>query len=151
METVTIGCRFPNGYVLEVGLQTTTKTPKGGLMPMLARTADYKRVVLKGTHAHTEEMRKNRIQTPAMLNAAPYINHGVPKDVWEQWNKEHPNNWAVRSGNIFEVKAAQDPKNVKAAVADSMQRQAILQPLDQTKKQAFGPNGEVVETAVRDA
>jgi hypothetical protein len=81
---------------------------------------------LLGTNA---PFRKTRLRMPATLSPEPYLNAGVPKDVWEQWKKEHPNSWAVKQGHIFEVKNSSPDEN-RAAVLDSMSRPLALAPLD---------------------
>lgn len=144
MEFVTIGCRLPSGYVLEVGLQTTVRGERGGLIPRVMRTDKYERFVLRGTHEHNREMRKRKILVPAQRNPEPYINR-VPKALWEQWLKDHPKAWVVTSGHVFEVKDGGKQENVQAAIVDSMGRPAILQPMDPTKPVKVG--GDKIETA----
>lgn len=145
METVSIGCRLPNGYVIEVGLETTFKGgPHNRPIERVVKTpGKYKRIRLGGTHDHTRAMRRSGIQTPAMLNAEPFITRGVPKEAWDEWVRKHPASWMLSSGNIFEVKGGQS--NERAAILDSQGKPAILQPIDPTKALKVG--GETVEMA----
>lgn len=132
-ETVTIGCRIPNGYILEVGLQTVAQL-KDDTTPMVRKLPNYKRIRIGGTHDHTLSMRLQGIQVPSMLNAAPFLTRGVPKDLWEQWKKEHPGSWAVESGNLFEVRG-----NERDAIKEAKDvSPAVLQPLDPTATVSVG-------------
>lgn len=128
-EVITLGCRLPNGYVLEVGLQTTVKIANG-LMPQLRRTPSYQRVRLGGTHDHTRGVRRQGIQVPAMLNAEPFLTRNVPKALWDRWKSEHQGAWVLKSGNIFEVK---DVKDERSLILDSMAMPAVFQPVDPSK------------------
>lgn len=135
-ETVILGCRLPNGIVLEVGLQTTVKGgPQGRPIENLKRLDSYMRLRIGGTHDHTREMRKAKIQMPAMLNPPPFITRNVPKALWDEWKRTHPGSWFIRSGNLFEVK---DEKDLPAILIDSAARPVPLAPIDATKSLVVG-------------
>ena len=145
MEMVTIGCRFPNGYTLEVGLQTTVRGgPKDGLVSLLRRQSDYQRIKLKGTHWHHANLLRQGIRPPAVLNPEPFVNQ-IPKDFWERWKKDHPGAAVIKSGDLFEIATAKDAGNVKAAVLDAMSKPAPLAPMDPSKAITVGT--DKVETA----
>lgn len=144
-EVVSIGCRLPNGIVLEVGLQTTVKGgPHGRPVEQIRRLQSYKRIRLGGTHDHTRAMRKAGIQTPAMLAAEPFITRGIPKALWEEWKRSHPDSWFLASNNIFEVK---DEKDIRAQILDSMATPTPLGPIDPTKPMIVGSDKSTIETA----
>jgi hypothetical protein len=141
-ETIKIGCRLPNGYVLEVGLQTTVRGgPKDGLISLVKKRSDYQRKVLHGTHAHNAKLLLRGIRLPSELNPEPYINT-VSKDLWERWRKEHADAAVVKTGQLFEIA---DPKDVKAVILDVMASPAPLAPMDPTK--IFKNDDNKVETA----
>lgn len=145
METVTIGCRLPNGYVLEVGLETTVRTASGGLATQIRRTPAYARFVLEGTHGHTKAARLQGILLPSVLAPEPFINRNVPKALWDQWKKDHPNASVLKAGYIFEVKD-DNAASIKAATIDaSAKAPQPLAPIDPSKPFAVGP--DKVETA----
>lgn len=145
MELVTIGCRFPNGYTLEVGLQTTVKGgPKDGLISLVRRTDDYQRIKLKGTHWHNAAMFRRGILVPSVGNPEPFLNQ-IPKDFWERWKREHPKAAVLKSGDLFEIADATKGGNAKAAVIDAMSKPAPLAPLDPSKILTVGK--DKVETA----
>lgn len=132
---VTIGCRLPNGYVLEVGLQTTIveSTPNGGkaLIPRVEQLPSYHKHTLKGTNERIRQGMREGILLPARLKPEPFYNRDVPRDFWEQWKKEHPKNGALKRADIFEVPAGDT--NERAATLDHMQRPGPLEPLEQGK------------------
>lgn len=150
-ETVTIGCRLPAGISLEVGLQTTVDGgPFNRPIAQIKQLKNYKKVTLRGTHEHTRETRNMGIQVPSMLNPKPYINRNISKDFWEEWKKDHPDSYLLKQGLIFEIKNGVDAANSKAAAIDAMAQPAILQPWDPSKKMKIGPNGETIESLVKD-
>lgn len=141
-EMTKIGCRLPNGYVLEVGLQTTVRGgPKDGLISLVKKRGDYQRRVLHGTHAHNAKLLLRGIRLPSELNPEPFINN-VPKDLWERWKKEHANAAVLKTGQLFEVA---DPKDVKAVILDVMASPTPLAPMDPSK--IFKHDDNKVETA----
>lgn len=149
-EMVTIGCRYPNGYVLEVGLQTTVKGPKGELITAVQRKPDYKRERLKGTHWHNAPLFRQGMRPPSVLAPQPFINH-IAKAFWERWKREHPNAAVLRAGDIFEVKddkSFADGSNVKAMIVDIMKEPQPLAPIDKSKPMKIG--NDIVEAATFD-
>lgn len=144
METVTIGCRLPNGYTIEVGLKVTERAGNGSVTQLM-KTENYKRVSLRGTREHNREMFRRGFRPPAQLAAEPFINQNVPKDVWDAWVKDHKSNWVLTSGNIFEVKDGKNSANVDAAIIDAAARPRILEPVDPSK--AIKVGASIVEVA----
>lgn len=128
-ETVTIGCRLPHGLKLEVGYKTTRKGADGKVFANYEKQDNYQCFVLKGTNEHTLAQRASGIQVPSNGNPVPFINKNVPKDIWEQWVKEHPRNWYQKSMNIFVVTDGTQA-SADAMVIDSMATQAPLAPLN---------------------
>lgn len=147
METVAVGCKLPNGYTLEVGLSVTERggPNPNGVITKLSRSENYRRFRLQGSHAHTAELRAKGMRMPSILNPQPFINQNVPKDLWDQWVKDHRRAWVLTSGQIFEVKDASKPENVKAAAMDAQSRPTILTPLDPSKPVKVGQ--DTVQTA----
>lgn len=146
METVTIGCRLPQGLVLEVGYTTTIKVGNG-TVPQLNRGENYARFELLGTNA---QFRKTRIRMPASMSPEPYINRNVPKVVWDEWERTHRGSWLLKSGNLFVVAHADEAASVDAQVIDSVAKPLILSPLDPSKKVKVPGAGDI-ETAKFDS
>ena len=133
---VTIGCRLPNGYTLEVGLQTTVKEPmaNGGtaIVARLEQLPHYQKLTLKGTNEPIRQGMRQGFLLPSRLRPEPFYNRNVPKDFWEQWKKEHPKNGALKRGDIFEVPNGE--ANERAATLDMASAPAApLQPMEQGK------------------
>ena len=143
-ETVSIGCKLPNGYVLEVDYKVTERVGNGSVT-MLSRGEKYQRIQLGGTHEHTAAARRQGIQLPSILNPQPYVTK-VPKDFWEAWVKAHPRAWVLRSGNIF-VMPTGDEASAKAALMDANARPSILQPMDPSKPMKVGQDNTVTKLA----
>lgn len=141
-QSIQIGCRLPNGYVLEVGLRTTVRGgPKDGLVSLVSRQEDYHRITLHGTHAHNAALLRRGIRLPAELNPPPFINT-VPLAFWERWKKEHARAAILKAGDLFEIR---DEKDKAAIILDAQAAPSPLAPMDPSKK--FKSDGNKVETA----
>jgi hypothetical protein len=140
-EQIKIGCRLPAGYVLEVGLQVTAQA-NGRPITQVNRSDSYQRVYLKGTHSHTVDMRRKKIQIPSIGKPEPAYTM-VDVAFWERWKKEHPRAGLLRNQDIFEVK---DAKDTAAIQLDVMARKQILAPID--PNEIFRTDGNKVEKAV---
>jgi hypothetical protein len=144
-EVIKIGCRLPAGYTLEVGLQVSVQA-NGRPMTMLARNDDYQRIYLRGTHTHTADMRRKKIQVPSIRAPEPAYTK-VPVAFWERWKKEHggPRCGVLKSGMLFEVK---DDKDLAAIQLDVMARPQPLAPIN--PEEIYRTDGQKVEKAVFD-
>jgi hypothetical protein len=127
-KTVIIGCRLPNGLVLEIGYETTTSDVGGRLVTQVRKLANYQRIALKGWNAHSEEMRRQEIQVPAAMNTRPFLNRGVSKAAWEQWKAAHTDSWLIKNGILFEAENEPDAQ-VKAGDIGK-DKLTVLAPLD---------------------
>ena len=127
-ETVIIGCRLPNGLILEVGLQTMAKVD-GKLVAQVKRLDNYQRIALKGWNEHSAEMRRNEIQVPAAMNTRPYLNRGVSKAAWEEWKATHKGSWLLKNGVLFEAKTEAEAQEKSL---DISKEKLILAPLDKS-------------------
>lgn len=128
-DTVMIGCRLPHGLKLEVGYTVTQKAPDGKRFTSYQKGDNYRMFELKGTNEHTAQARAARIVVPAMASPEPFINKHVPKDIWEQWCKDHPKHWFITSGNIFLVEGS-EMASAEAMALDLKKTQAPLAPLN---------------------
>ena len=126
-ETVIIGCRLPNGLILEVGLYERVTDSNGRQATQIRKLANYQKIVLKGWNAHSEEMRRNEIQVPAGMNTKPFLNRGVSKAAWEEWKKKHPDSWLIKNGILLEAKNEADAQ-VKSL--DVAKEPLVLAPLN---------------------
>jgi hypothetical protein len=137
-ETVIIGCKLPNGLLLEIGYSTTARGEgNGSLKVELVKHPDYASYQIKGWNAHTEEMRNTLIKAgsdtglPHGLNTTPYLNRGVPKAFWERWVAEHKRSWLIKNQVLF---VANDDKSAASLVAESKDTPKVFEPIDRNKK-----------------
>lgn len=137
-ETVTIGCKLPAGLVLEVGLQTVEKDGRGGLATAVKHLDTYQRYVIRGWNHHSADMRKQLLEVkssagvPHGMSTKPFLNRGVPKDLWDQWKAEHPDSWLLKNEVLFEV-ASRDEAGAALRVAESDKTPKVFEPLDPSK------------------
>jgi hypothetical protein len=136
-ETVTIGCKAPAGFKLEVGLQTLAKID-GKRVAAVQRTESYASYIIRGWNHHSFDMRKQLIETkstsgvPHGMNTRPYLNRNVPKAFWERWKSEHLNSWLLKNEILFEV-ASGDEASAALRVVEGEKTPKIFEPIDQTK------------------
>ena len=133
-EMVQVGCRLPNGYVLEVGFTVNDKGTGGAPFAMYRKGKDYKAITLRGLNQRTiirGPDNKPLALAPAQIDREPYINT-IPKDFWERWKKENAEQWALTSGQIFEIPRG-DGTQLKAVTLDAKSKSAnIFEPISQT-------------------
>jgi hypothetical protein len=137
VETVSIGCRLPNGLKLEVGFSVSQKGNGGAPFAMVVKGEDFQSYTLRGTNQHLivrDQTRKPIAVLPNQKGREPYINHNVPKDLWERWCKANAKSWHLTSGQIFLV-PKDDANTTKAATLDAAAKsKAIFEPLDPAEK-----------------
>lgn len=135
-ETVTIGCRLPNGIRLEIGYTASQKPSGGAPFARYTKGKNYQEVLIKGANQHLvirdPSTRKIVSTLPARRTSEPFLNT-VSKDFWDQWTKEHPDNWYMASGNLFVVPKV-DAETIEAATMDaSAKSDPIFRPMDPTQ------------------
>lgn len=135
-EMVQVGCRLPNGYVLEVGFTVSQEGKGGAPFAMYRKGRDYKAFTLKGLNQQSiirGPDRKPIALSPAQIGREPFINT-IPKDFWERWKKENAEQWALTAGQVFEIPKA-DPTTVKAVSLDAKAKSsAVFEPINQDEK-----------------
>ncbi len=131
-EMVQIGCRLPNGYVLEVGFKVNDEGKGGAPFAMFRKGKDYRTLTLKGLNQRSiirGPDGKPLAMAPAASNREPFINQ-VPKDFWDRWIKDNAEQWAVTSGQVFVV--PRDATSAKAVALDAKAKSPnIFEPIDQ--------------------
>ncbi len=136
METVSIGCRLPNGLRLEVGFSVNDAGKGGAPFALYRKHETYQAHTLKGTNQQLivrDPRGKALAMLPNQMNREPVINHGVPKDLWDQWCKDNPKSWHLKSGQIFLVPKP-DSSTVKAVSLDAKAKSApVFEPIDPSK------------------
>lgn len=132
-EMVQVGCRLPNGYVLEVGFTVNNEGKGGAPFAMFRKGRDYRAVTLKGLNQRSiirDVENKPIAISPAQIGREPMIN-AIPKDFWDRWLKDNAEQWVVTSGQIFAIPKG-DSTTAKAAVLDAKSKSPnVFEPLDQ--------------------
>lgn len=132
-EMVQVGCRLPNGMVLEVGFTVNDEGKGGAPFAMYRKGRDYKAVTLRGLNQRSlirDAKNKPITVAPAQIDREPLIN-SIPKDFWDRWKKENSEQWALTSGQIFEVPKG-DGTAVKAVTIDARAKSPnIFEPMSQ--------------------
>jgi len=131
-ETVSIGCRLPNGIRLEVGVKASHVGNGGAPFAMVVKGDDYEQVLLRGTNQHLivrDQRRAPVAVLPNQREREPYINHNISKAFWDRWCKENAKSWHLTSGQLFVVK--NNPSEIKAAAIDAAAKsKPLFQALD---------------------
>lgn len=131
-EMVQVGCRTPNGYVLEVGFTTNDEGKGGAPFAMYRKGRDYKAVTLKGLNQRSiirDPSGKPFAMAPSARGREAYINT-IPRDFWERWKKENAEQWVMTSGQIFEIPKG-DGSQAKAVALDAAAKGPnIFEPID---------------------
>jgi len=130
-ETVSIGCRLPNGITLEVGYTVSHNRQGGAPFARYQKNKDYATFTLKGTNQHLIIRGPDGrpfATAPARRGREPYINLNVPKDLWDRWCKEHQDSPLLTGGQLFVVPKLDD---AKAAGLDAQAKApALFEPMD---------------------
>jgi hypothetical protein len=143
-DTVSIGCRLPNGLTLEVGYSVNAPgSANGAPFARYQRHADYAQFNLKGLNQHSllRDPNTRRILTTlaSQRDREPVVSQ-VPADLWQRWKKEHANSWLLKSGQVFEIPKT-DAATVKAATKDAKAvSPAIFEPIDPAVAMKLGEN-----------
>jgi hypothetical protein len=123
-ETVIIGCKLPSGIILEVGYSVDEKTS------IVKQGPNYKKIALRGWHAHTAEARKTGLQLPAGMSMRPFLNRGIDKAAWDEWKRTHAGSWLLKNEILFEAK---DEASAALRVAEGDDTPAPFAPIDPKK------------------
>jgi len=125
-ETVTVGCKLPNGMHLDLYIPTGAKqrSADGSEVPIY-RT---ERVTVRGGYSGSQ---------PGVFSLPPGtagLTMRVPKDFWDAWAKANAGMPVVRNGLVF---AANDKNSARSMVAE---RKSELTGLEALNKDAPAPN-----------
>lgn len=125
MATVTIGCKLPNGLVLESGY-----TVEHG---NVVRTAGYKRLKLNGANQNRFQIVNNvrEMSNPkAPLHFEPGITENVDEAFFDKWVIDHRDSNIVRNKLVWKVK---NRTEAKARAIGETQNDFGMEPRDPTK------------------
>ena len=135
-ETVTVGCKLPNGMHLDLYIPTGEKQRLG--------TGDdfpiyrVERVTVRGAYAGKPQ------GTPSLPVGAAGLTSGVPKDFWDKWVAANAKMPVVVNGLVF---AHAEKASARAIVSERRSERTGLEGLDRDKpapslkEDKRGPNG----------
>lgn len=136
-ETVTIGCKLPAGLRLEVGYKIVKNRPDS-IEGRAVKGDNYAMHIIRGWNHHSAAMRKqladakSSMGVPHGLNTTPYLNRNVPKALWAEWKRAHPDSWLLKNKLLFEV-ASGDELSAASQVAESADTPKVFEPIDSSK------------------
>lgn len=132
-EHVSVGCRLPNGLVLEVGYSVSNPGRGGAPFAQYRKGKDYRTHTLRGLNQHSIIRGvdgKPIAVKPSETGREPFINSNVPKDLWDAWLAKYKNSWAVTSGQVFMVPGS-DAASAKAVAMDAKSKSSnVFEPMD---------------------
>lgn len=131
-EFVQVGCRLPNGYVLEVGFTVSQQGKNGAPFAQYRKQKNYASFTLRGCNQRSiirGPDGKPMAMAPSQIGREPVINN-VPKELWDRWISENSEQWVVTAGQIFVL--PKDPTGQKAATLDAKGKSPeLFAPIDQ--------------------
>jgi len=132
MASVWIGCKLPNGLMMEI------VQPGNGLMP----APQGKRVMLKGANSMRATVKDNPI-------IGKYAVTEVDESFWDEWLKRHKDFLFIKNGAIFVEKSMKD---AQAHAKADMKAKTGLEPLNPEKDErvkGVTPDKEKLAHALR--
>lgn len=121
---IIIGCKLPNGLRLEIGQTVAEKNHEGKLITQVRKEDNYQSFTLRGWNHHNKNP---LLQLPHGMDQSPYLNHGVPREFWEEWKRQHPRSWLLKNEIIFEANDV-GSANLRKMEGDNTPR--VLAPLN---------------------
>lgn len=129
-DTVTVGCKLPNGLWLSLHdmVDTAIAGPSGFTVVPMARRRE-ERFCLNGTALDVAKLRRQEFPGYLLVNGYA-LTPGIPRDFWEEWLKQNERSDLVRNHLIY----AQDTHERAHAVAnESTGVRSGLEPIDPAK------------------
>lgn len=98
--TVTVGCRLPNGLVLQLFAMddVTEAVPNGYKSVKMARRLD-ETYTLNGTAIDIEKVKRGEMTHLIFDGAA--LTSGIPKAFWDEWAETYKDSEFVKNGHVF--------------------------------------------------
>jgi hypothetical protein len=115
MATVTVGCKLPNGLIIESGY-----TFAAG---QVVRLPNYKRQILNGANS----TRPPGVRAVSPVNHEPGITENVDEEFFDKWVADHRDSNIVKNGLIFKMK---NKHEATARAKDEAQKRTGFEPLN---------------------
>ncbi len=120
MASISVGCKLPQGLVMELGYDLVA----GGV----TRGPNYKRVVLAGANQHSIVV--GTLRTPSPANLRPGITNNVDESFYDAWVAAHADSNIVKNKLIFKAKNAGE---ATAQAVDVTKQKTGMEPIDPSK------------------
>jgi hypothetical protein len=130
-ETVTVGCKMPNGIILRIfDMVDRTEEIYGALRTFKIAQFTGKEVRLNGSRLSMQDIQDGNLpEYPIIAQTGFALTLGVPKDFWDRWLEDNRDTPLVQNGIIFAAGSQRD------ATQESRNRESIrsgLEPIDPT-------------------
>jgi hypothetical protein len=117
---ISVGCKLPQGLVIEVGYEVTN----GGTN--LVKQPSYARIVLKGANQHSIILSPG-VRSPSPTDLQPGLTHNVDEAVFDEWARTHKQ---FVPSLVFK---ATKPKEAAAIAKEMTKEKTGLEAADPTK------------------
>ena len=120
MALVTVGCKLPQGLIIEMGYEAVP----GGIK----KSADYKAVTLNGANQHSVLL--GSLRTPSPADLRPGITNNVDEAFFDAWVEAHKDTNLVKNKLVFKAKNAGE---ATAQAADLTKKKIGMEAVDPSK------------------
>jgi hypothetical protein len=138
-NTITVACKIPNGIILRLGHKIERTEPvvmTGGVRVVTEWQPTGRTIELKGPRRFPGQTREQE--------TAPFLNHGVAADAWENWLSDNRESPMFLNKQIF---AHAKADHVDGMAADFKDIRSGLEALDPQRDPRTPRNVEVAERA----
>jgi hypothetical protein len=148
-ETVTVGCKLPNGLVLHLDRMVEFKQPVmgGGIEKGMIAQRMPETFTLNGCSVTLSA--DGRVTDVNHLIIGGYgITPGIPKDFWDKWLEANKDTDFVVNRQVF---AASDEMSARSVAIEQKAIRSGLEPLDPANPAATSPELRRVQPGTRTA
>lgn len=135
-DTVTVGCKLPNGLILQnFRMEDYQDQVMGGGTRTAQRSVRLEETYrVCGSSIDIAKMALGEV--PNLVIGGYGITSGVPREFWEEWERTNKNTPLVRNGLIF---AMPDDARARARAAEGAKLRTGLEPIDPANPGAASP------------
>lgn len=147
-DTVWVGCKLPNGYILQTfHMEDYQEQVMGGGTRTAQRSIRHEETYrLCGSSIDIAKMALGDV--PNLVIGGYGITSGIPRDYWEKWLSVYKDTPLVKNGLIF---AQPDEMCARARAAEGAKLRTGLEPIDPANPGAAAPDVRRVQPGTREA
>lgn len=138
-ETVTVGCKLPNGLVLRVydwHDHVDALAGGGTRQSKIARRRGNEEHVIHGNTIKFADLRAGNLPNHAIVGGFG-LTTGIPKDFWETWYEQNKDTPLVKSGLVF---AHSQELSARSIAKERETLRSGLEPIDPEKPYLAHPD-----------